>query len=110
MDDETLFSLRKKCFSEMPWVGELYYPVPCEAIKYDRGKNNTVCKNNAKWHFIPSTEITETGETSTAKEGNYCWNHLIYSGLFNNMIEESRTAHFIQEWLHKENINAKSLE
>lgn len=89
--------------TRLPWVRRLKKPVPCDGIKWStvagkdlwaHGPNQSIpargiqdrsrCKNNAWWHFKPLKK-------SHAKEGNFCWSHLISAGIYHDMDEEART-------------------
>jgi hypothetical protein len=93
----------------LPWVRKLKKPVKCDGIKYgtvamkdlyDYGPGQSIpargiqdksrCKNNAWWHFKPLKK-------SYAKEGNYCWSHLLAQGVFGAQEEHDR----MNKWYDK---------
>ena len=91
---------RKALVARIPWVKKLREPVACDGIKWStvalrdlygtrtteaRGiQDRSRCKKRASWHFRPL-------KRSDAREGNYCWSHLIYQGLFCDQDEMDRT-------------------
>ena len=115
-------SERKMNMARLPWVKKLDRPTTCDGIKwstvalkdiYEHGplsdpqpprgiQDKSRCKNRAWWHFKPL-------KRSYSKEGNYCWKHLIYRGVYGDMLEEARTNKWYQKhgWI-KEGQNEQS--
>lgn len=85
--------------ARLPWVTRMTEPVPCEGFMshtplkalYQMGGKPPVgldryrCRNVARWHF---RALPDSG----ARDGDYCWPHLINRCLYGNEMEEARTS------------------
>lgn len=69
------------------WMSHKNYKGP-------RDPNRGACKRPARWHFTP---LDATDSMFSAKGGDLCFSHLIYTGVCGSMDEEQRT----REWLEK---------
>jgi hypothetical protein len=92
---------RKEILAKVPWVKTLATHVRCEAYRWSDmplralypwgpgnlyppvGKDKWRCKKMASWHFTAS-------KRSRATSGNYCWHHIMYSGISHDEIEFTR--------------------
>lgn len=83
--------------ARLPWVTRLDEAVPCEGFMshtplkavYRMGNRPPVggwhCKKTAQWQFTAQPE-------SGARDGTYCWPHLLSRGLYRDMMETTRTS------------------
>lgn len=74
---------RKAIVARISWVTRMATPRRCD------GKGGS-CKRKGYWKF-------RALKKSWAKDGVYCWTHLIYYGIYGDMDEEERTL----KWLRK---------
>lgn len=85
---------------QIPWVTRLKKPRPCDSLRWGEvplkalysmnGKSPTgtegyECKSPGYWKFKAS-------KRSNAKSGIYCWQHLLYSGIYHDYVEQTRLA------------------
>jgi len=80
--------------ARLSWVTRLEKTQPCDGYRYShmplyaRGNQEVMdrykCKNRARWKF-------RSLKRSWAKDGIYCWSHLISCGLRGDMLEDART-------------------
>jgi hypothetical protein len=94
---------RQALMASLPWVTRRKSPVPCDGIKWSQvplkalysrggkppeGLEKYRCSKPAYWTF-------RSLKKSHAQSGNYCWSHLVYNGVYGDMIEEKRTNDYL---------------
>lgn len=103
-----MLSARVRNLRRLPWVTRIP-ATTCDGLKWGTvalrdlypwgpGRSNPArgiqerskCKNIARWHFKPLKK-------SYAKEGNYCYSHVLSQGVYHDMDEQART----NKWYEK---------
>ena len=94
--------------ARLPWVTRLEKTQPCDGYRYShmpgyaRGNQAVMdrykCKNHARWKF-------RSLKKSSAKDGVYCWPHLISCGLRGDMLEDSRTDKALERMVIQEQLS-----
>lgn len=89
---------RKLNAERLPWV-TVVPPQPCDGIKWStvaiadlsRGiQDKSRCKRQGAWQFTALPE-------SHARDGVYCFQHLVHAGLYGDMDEHERTNKWFEE-------------
>jgi len=89
----------------IPWVRRLRHPRQCTAIKSGTplkaiytmhgkppvGLDGYRCKNPAYWTF----RALKRGSKFAARNGTFCWSHLMYQGISGNPEEQERTVRWL---------------
>src|SRR6478609_10015072 len=101
---------RQEFYEHMPRVKKVRVPAMCEGIKWSNVAvkhifqhgprenrkaaegipEKSKCKRMGYWHFKPL-------KNSYAREGTYCWTHLVYQGIHADMGEEKATRKWRDE-------------
>jgi hypothetical protein len=90
--------------ARLPWVTRLDEAVPCEGLMSHTplkavyrmsghapvGLDQYRCKNRARWQFTAQPD-------SGARDGTYCWPHLLSRALHANMAEIDRTRRGLEK-------------
>jgi hypothetical protein len=97
---------RQALVRSLPWVTYLKKPQPCTGFKAGTplkavfsvggrppvGLERYSCKNPARWKFRALSR-------SAARDGVYCWPHLVHRGLYCDEAEAARTNKKVDELL-----------
>jgi hypothetical protein len=87
---------------KLPWVHKLKKARECDGYKVmplkvmygrhasEEEREKYRCTRRAWWTF-------KALKNSYAKDGNYCWSHLIYRGVYSCMEEETRTVCYLNK-------------
>lgn len=95
----TAWTLTAKEAPHHPGVKRLRKSVPCQGwmshknYPGPRMAGQGGCKKPAWWHFTPIAKSMDF----TVSTGDFCFTHLIYTGVCGSMDEEERT----RDWLTK---------
>jgi hypothetical protein len=102
---------RWNLIAQHPGVTRLKHPTGCEgyvasgfSFKRQREGRLPRCHKSAWWSFQPLRDPfrrvgggrTAAGRTPRPGKQHYCWQHLIYRGIYGSMEEEARTNRFLR--------------
>ena len=110
--------MRQANAARMPWVAILQRPRACDGIKwstvalkdlYEHGPGGSVpargiqekskCKKAGWWRF-------RSLKRSYARDGVYCWTHLVVQGIYGDEAERTRTDRWLEKngWLDEDGV------
>lgn len=99
---------RQRILSHVPWITKRKTPIQCEAYKWSsmplkavhsmHGKEPTGiekyrCSKPGYWKFRALKRAY-----FPAKDGTYCWMHLVFSGIHHNPEEDRRFEKWYEKW------------
>lgn len=102
---------RLEVLAATPWITRLKVAVPCDALRYGKmplkavysmhgkpptGTDKYKCKAPAYWRFRALTRVSSYMHPATS--GNYCYTHLLFSGIHHNEKEQQRFERWFAKW------------
>ncbi|SRR5258706_9231232 len=108
---------RRELFSACPWIYRLKVSDRCDDYKWSKmplkavysmhgreptGMEQYRCKNRAWWEF----RALKRGTPMPAKDGMYCWMHLIHHAIHYNPEEQRRFDRWYKKWKEKHDLSS----
>jgi len=104
---------RREALAATPWIDRLKEATTCDALKYNHmplkaiysmggkpptGTEKYKCKSKAYWRFRALRRYSAHYPYPPAKDGNFCYNHLIHNCIHYNPKEQQRFYRWYEKW------------